>query len=207
MIAHVTTAADGTLQVALRDGDSFELAQEEEVEGEEEAEQEAPNPILPEVKEIVWGGLAFLILLVLLWRFALPGITKAMEARTERIRDEIDEAQRAREQAQATLAEYEAKLADARNESARILEEARQQADTVRQEMHARAEAEIAELRRKASDDIEAARQRAVTDLQDQVAQLAIGAAERIVQQSLDQQASEALVERYITEVGAVGSN
>lgn len=201
MIAHVTTAADGTFEVAFGGGEAFDLA------ASEGGVQEAPNPILPEVKEIVWGGLAFLILFVVLWKFALPGITKAMEARSERIRDDLDEAQRAREQAQSVLADYEAKLSDARNESARIIEEARQQADVVRQETLARAETEVADLRRKATEDIAIARERALSDLQGKVAHLAIGAAERIVQQSLDPQTSEALVERYISEVGTAGHN
>lgn len=205
MIAHVLTSADGALQVVLSDA-GVELAQEEEEGGEGHA-QEAPNPILPETKEIIWGGLAFLILLFLLWKFALPGITKAMEARSERIRDDLDEAERAREQAQAAQAEYEAKLADARNEAARIIEEARQQADVVKADLQARAEADIAEQRQRAAEDIRLSRERAIDDLRGQVAQLAIGAAERIVQQSLDRPTSEALVERYISEVGTASTN
>src|SRR5687767_9252280 len=65
---------------------------------EEEAEdcQEAPNPILPEINEIIWGGLAFLILLAVMWKFALPPVRKTMEARTERIRNDLMQAEAAR---------------------------------------------------------------------------------------------------------------
>src|SRR4051812_9097103 len=48
--------------------------------------QKAPSPILPQTNEIIWGALSFLILLFLMWKFAVPSIKKAMEARTDRIR-------------------------------------------------------------------------------------------------------------------------
>ena len=88
----------------------------------------------------------------------------------------------------AILAEYQAQLADARTESARIIEEARQAADEVRPQpagqgrgRHRRAAAA------KATADIEAAKVQAVADLRGEVAALAIGAAEQVVERNLDQ--------------------
>ena len=54
-----------------------------------EACQEAPSPILPATDEFVWGSIAFLVLLFLLWKFAYPSIKQGMEARTERIRTDL----------------------------------------------------------------------------------------------------------------------
>lgn len=165
--------------------------------------QEAPSPILPPLNELVWGIISFAIVLFLLWKLAFPGIKKGMAGRTERIRSDLDEAESAKAEATQVLAGYQAQLADARTESARIIEEARQAADEVRTNLQAKAEADIAELRAKANADIEASKQQAVADLRNEVADLAIGAAEAVVERSLDRETNVALVEAYIDQVGA----
>src|SRR5918995_5272593 len=117
--------------------------------GEVDDCQEAPSPILPETNEIIWGGLAFVIILGALWKFGLPAVTKAMDARTERIRSSLDEAEKAKTDAEAVRTDYQRQLAEARGEAARIVEEARQQADAVRRDLTQRAEADAQDLRRR----------------------------------------------------------
>ena len=82
------------------------LAQEGEGEEHAEEEQEAPNPILPEVNEIIWGSLAFLILFAVMARYAYPAIKKVMEDRTAKIQGDIDAAETARSDAERELEEY-----------------------------------------------------------------------------------------------------
>lgn len=164
--------------------------------------QEAPSPILPEANELIWGGLSFFVLLGLMWKFALPGVKKGMDGRTQRIRDNLDEAERTKSEAQNILEEYQRQMADAKAESARIMDEARQTAEQMRRDLMARAEAEVNELRERTRSEIEAAQHRAVADLRSQVGELAIGAAEVVVQKSLDHETSRALVDRYIEQVG-----
>lgn len=167
-----------------------------------EACQKAPNPILPATNELVIGGLAFLILLAAMWKFAFPAVQKGMEARTQTIRDNLDEAERTKADAQRILEDYQRQLADAKNESGRIIDEARQTAEQMRRDLMTRAEAEVNELRDRTRSEIDAAQQRAVADLRTQVSELAIGAAEVVVQKNLDRDTNRALVERYIEQVG-----
>ena len=163
---------------------------------------EAPSVILPATNELFWGGLTFFLLLVAMWKFALPPVKKMMEARTERIRENLDEAERTKSDAQQVLADYQLQLADAKNESARIIDEARQTAAQMRRDLMVRAEAEVNELRERTRAEIDAAQQRAIADLRSQVSELAIGAAEIVVQKNLDRDTNRALVERYIEQVG-----
>ena len=163
---------------------------------------EAPSPILPATNEIVWGGISFFLLLFLMWKFAYPGIKAGMEGRTQRIRDSLDEAERAKSDAQRVLDDYQRQLADAKNESSRIIEEARQTAEQMRRDLLTRAEAEAAELRQRSQQEITAARDRAIADIRAQVSELAVGAAEVVVQRSLDRETNIALVEQYIQQVG-----
>ena len=170
--------------------------------GDPEECHEAPSPIIPEPAEIVWGSLSFIILFGLMAKLAYPAIKKGMEARSNRIRENLDDAERVKGEAEAILEEYQRQLADARNESNRIIEEARQTADQLRRDLMQRAEAEVAELRQRSRDDIAAAQERATADLQARVGELAIELAEKVVEASLDRDANMRLIESYIQSVG-----
>ena len=168
--------------------------------------QEAPNPILPEGNELLWGSLSFMVLFVAMAKLALPGMNKAMDARSEKIRSSLDEADRAREQAQVVLADYQRQLADAKAEAGRIIDDARQTAESVKRDLMARAEAEAEEQRQRNAEQIAAERDRVMSELQGQVAVLAVDMAERVVEASLDRDASLRLIENYISTVGAKGN-
>jgi F-type H+-transporting ATPase subunit b len=165
--------------------------------------QEAPNPILPETNEIIWGLLGFAVVFFFVWKLGLPAIKKSMDARTERIRNDLDAAETQRTEADRLLADYRAQLADAKNESARIIEEARQSADSLKRDQEARLQSELSDLRAKAAADVEAAKVQAIADLRGEVAQLAIGAAEVVVKANLDAATQTQLVEDYINSVGS----
>ena len=165
--------------------------------------QEAPNPILPEANEIIWGSLAFIVLFVVMWKFALPSVRSMMETREERIRSDLERAESARTEAESTLVDYQRQLADARAEAGRIIDEARQAADQVRRDLLARADEDAAVLRARAEDDIRTATERAMAELRTRVSDLSIGLAERIVERSLDRDTQRALIDSYIDQVGS----
>jgi F-type H+-transporting ATPase subunit b len=168
--------------------------------------QEAPNPILPELNEIIWGSIAFLIILAGLWKFGMPAVRGAMEQRTERIRNSLDEAEKAKTDAEAVRADYQRQLSEARGEASRIIEEARQQADAVRRDLVQRAEAEAQELRQRNAEQLESERARVLGELRGQVAVLAVDAAERVVRANLDTEANRRLVEDYISNLTTAGN-
>ncbi|MGE0794884.1 MAG: F0F1 ATP synthase subunit B [Acidimicrobiia bacterium] len=167
---------------------------------------ESPSPILPASNEILWGSLSFLVLLGVMWKFGIPAATNMMNERTERIRADLDAADTARAEAQTVLAGYQAQLAESRNEANRVIEEARQQAEQVRRDLVARAEAEAAELRARNVEQLATERDRVLGELRGQVASLAVELAEKVVESSLDREASLALIESYIDTVGTNGS-
>src|SRR5438105_4520411 len=127
--------------------------------------QKSPSPILPATNELIWGALSFVLLFYALRRFAYPQLKQSMDARAEKIRNSIDEAERARGEAEQILQQYQRQLSDARSEAARIIEEARQAADKLRQDLKKQAETEVAELKGRAQEDIQAQVDRAMSDL------------------------------------------
>jgi len=203
------TPAEETIEEAEANGATHEDAECIELlaeGGKVDDCQESPSLIAPATNELIWGAISFAALLFLLWKFAWPGIKNGMEGRSERIRRDLSEAESARTQAEQVLTGYQSQLADAKNESARIIEEARQTADSMRRDLQQRAEADVAEMRQKAAADIEAAKAQAIADLRSEVASLAIGAAEQVVEHNLDRDTNVALVERYIEQVSATRS-
>ena len=164
--------------------------------------QKAPNLILPATNEIIWGGLAFVVLLLVMWKYALPPVRNLMKQREDRIRDDLERAEQARTEAEGELANYRRQVADARNEAARIIEEARQSADEVKRQIQSQAESDAAGIRARAQEDIQLATDRAQADLQGRVAELSIELAEKIVERNLDRDTQLALVESYIGQVG-----
>jgi F-type H+-transporting ATPase subunit b len=183
--------------------DEAALTQLEDIEGSLEECLEAPNPILPELNEIIWGGLAFLVLLVVMVRYGFPAVNSAMTARAEKIRTDLEAAETARTGAEEVKRQLEAERAETRAQVASIIDEARQEAVVVKADLQARAEVDIAELRQRANAEIAAARQRALADLQSDVAEVVIGAAERVVERNLDLETHRQLIDQYIATVGS----
>jgi F-type H+-transporting ATPase subunit b len=164
---------------------------------------EAPSPILPATDELLWGSVSFIVLFILMRKFAWPAIKDGMNARTERIRADLGAAESARTEAETVLEQHRQSVAGAKAEAGRIIEEARQAAEALRRDQEARLQAELAELRARAAADIESAKAQAIADLQTDVAQLAVGAASVIVHRNLDAATKAQLVEDYINQVGS----
>ena len=175
------------------DGDHAALHDEELLKDIKKKCKEAPSYIMPELKEVIWGGGAFLVLLGLMMWKGFPAVKRIMNERSEKIASDLDQADQAKSDAQAVKTQYEAELADAKSEASRIIDEARQQ----------RAESDIADMRSQAAADLEAARERAMSDLQAEVADIVVGAAERVVEANLDAEAQTRLIENYIDQVGS----
>lgn len=183
-------------------------AAEDAAEGEEHAEeghhgQSAEHSYIPATDELVFGGIASVLVFAALAKFAIPALKKGLAARSERVAKEIEGAAAGKAEAEQAAARVKADLADTGAERDRILAEARAQAASLRQDLLARIDTEVAELRARATADIEAQSGRARSEIEERVVGLAIGAAETVAVRSLDAQSQAALVEDFIAKVGA----
>jgi F-type H+-transporting ATPase subunit b len=190
-------------EIEFADDEAEECYEELAGGGEVDDCQEAPNPLVPVANEVIWGTLAFLVLLVGMWKFGLPAVQNMMHAREERIREDLERAESAKSEAEGVLHGYETQLADARNESGRIIDESRQAGEQVRRDVIARAEDEANEIRARAQADIQLQRERALQELRAEVATMSIELASRIVERNLDSDTNRQLVDSFIQEVGS----
>lgn len=159
--------------------------------------------IWPERAEIVYGCTASIIIFVALIKFGGPVIKKGLSARTERIQKDLDSGKNDKASAQAEATSIRAALGDIAAERTRILAEADAQAAALLTEGRARITAEMAGLEQKAEADIAAAAARSGDELRAEIAQLAGVATERVVSSSLDDSTKQALIENFISNVGA----
>ena len=161
------------------------------------------NWILPETAEIIFGGIASLIIFALLAKFAGPQIKKGLAARTARIQKELDSAATDKASAAQEAAAIRQAKGDIAAERSRILADAESQAASVLAEGRARLATELAELETKAQGEIAASANRVGDELRAEVARLSIAAVDHVVTGSLDTATQQELIENFIARVGA----
>ncbi len=151
----------------------------------------------------IWTGITFLVLLVVLSKFAWGPIVKMLAERERTIRDAIDAAKKERHEAERLLAEQKDGLVRAQREAAEIARRNQQEVETLRQELTTRARKEADELVATARQQIAEELSKARAELKAQVADLAIDAAGRLVKANLDEKSQRQLVEEYIAQLPA----
>lgn len=116
-----------------------------------------PNPIAPELKELLWGGGSFLVLLLIM-KFLFPVLRNGMQARYDKIHNDHEQASAMTASAQSEVAEYRAALAGLRSEAAARLDIARATLEAERASRIAEVNVRIEVERRVAMEQAEAAR-------------------------------------------------
>jgi F-type H+-transporting ATPase subunit b len=168
----------------------------------EEVEQK--NPLIPEIYDIIWSIVPFIIILFLFWKIVLPAMRKTLDARAELIEGGIKKAENAQAEADAALEEYKKQLAEARAEAARIREQARIDGTAIITELKEQATVEAARVTASAKAQIEAERQGAIISLRAEVGSLAIDLASGVIGESLsDDKKASAVVDRFLAELEA----
>ncbi len=181
------------------------LAQEGEEPGTTtEHPEEEHNPLLPEADELIFGSLAFLIVFLALQRWAFPAIRKGLQERQEKIRGDLEDAEKAKNEAETALDRYQQQLQEARGEANRVIEEARKTAEQMRRDLLARAEDEAQALVRRAQEEVRGERDRAVQALRRELAEASVELAARVVGESLDRDRQMRLVDQFIDEVAGM---
>lgn len=168
---------------------------------EASGEASATQLILPATAELVYGAIAFVVVLVIMQRFAFPALTTVLDERREAIQGQMEAAEQAKQEAAQEREKYEAQLADAKGEANRVIEEAKQTAEQMRRDIVSKAEAEADAVKARAQSDIEAERERLLSELRTEVGQVAVALAGKIVDRELDPAAHQDLVDEYITSL------
>jgi F-type H+-transporting ATPase subunit b len=150
---------------------------------------------------MIWTIVCFLVVLFVLKRYAFAPIQKTIDDRRERIRDAIDEADKARQEARNLLEEHRKLIGQAKTEAEEILGEARKVADSQRERV--REETELDRQRRleETRRQIEQATHQALGQIRDEVGKLSVLAAEKITRKSLTEDDQRRLIDEALSEI------
>lgn len=150
-----------------------------------------------------WVGLGFVVFALLLWRLgAFKGIAGALDARSARIRADLEEARALRTEAEAMLAEHKRQQVQASKDAEAIVAHARQEAAQIVDGAKATAEAMVARRAAMAEAKIAAAERAAEADLRARAATLATAAAARVIAETSDKTTRARLTDDAISELG-----
>lgn len=152
---------------------------------------------------LVAEAIAFLILLYILTRLLYNPLTTAMTARAERIRSGLSAAEDAARAAQEAQARTEVQLEEARTQAQEIMRQAVTTANSLREQMVAEAKTEAQRVIDRGKAEIERERQATIDELRRLVAGVALEAATRVVERSLDSADNRRLVDEAIAQSSA----
>ena len=163
--------------------------------GAEHAEVMAFN-WMPFVTTLVVFAIVLLVLRAKVW----PLITSGLDERQRAIREAIDEAEAAREEAREALDRYQQELGSAQVQAAATIAEAKTEAKQAAEALLRRNEVELQAMKQRAAQEIDHARLQAIGDLHEEAASLAIAVATKILQREIDDDDQQRLVDESLQE-------
>src|SRR5689334_6093338 len=151
-----------------------------------------------------WVAIAFIILMgVFAWLGVHRTVLTALDHRAQRIKAELDDARRLKDEAAKLLADYQARRASAEREAQEIVTNARSEAERIAAEAKARMEDFVARRTKTAENKIALAEAQAVADVRAAAAEAAVAAASTVLSQSVKGQVADDLLAKGIAEVKA----
>jgi F-type H+-transporting ATPase subunit b len=140
-----------------------------------------------------------IILFVLLRIFLFKPINKIMDERTQSVQKNIDDAEKAKKEADELRQQYEDSISEAKEEANRIIMKAHDDAETERANIIQKSHEEADQIVNAASETIENERRRVLQQAQSQIADLAIEAASKIIDANLDDDKNRQLVDKFLS--------
>ena len=157
--------------------------------------------ITPTTGLMIWTLVTFVIVLIVLRKFAFGPIQQLIDTRRQAIVSDLDAAQAAREEAQTSLAEYRQQLAEARKEATKIVEDARRVGDERRAAAVAELDAEKTRLMQQTREEIQSETRQALNAIKQQVADLTLAATEKVVRAQLNEAEQRRLIDEALADV------
>jgi|GEM_PF-1177314 len=148
--------------------------------------------------EYFWTTLAFVVLLGVMWRFVVPAVLTVLDARAAQIAGDLDAAARNRMDAETTLADYTAQLAQAKKDAAEIISRARAEAEALASERIQQVERELARKVEDAHKGIAAAKNEALRTVREDVAGMVVEIAGKLLQEKVDAKEAAKLTDKAL---------
>lgn len=147
----------------------------------------------------IWSAVNIIILFILLRIFLFKPITKIMNERTRTIQDNLDKAEKSRQEAEELKQQYAESLSNAKEEAQQIIMKAHDEAEAEKSAILKKSKEEASEIISDAGKTIENERKRIIQQAQTQIADLAIEAASKIIGENVDDEKNRRLVDEFLS--------
>jgi F-type H+-transporting ATPase subunit b len=161
------------------------------------------SPFAGNLGNAVWTLAIFLIVVIVLGKFAWGPVLALLQQREEFIHRSLSDAKRDRDEAEARLKDYTARLQSAQAEGRKIVDDARRDAERFREELRQKATAEAATLVGNAEKQIQLETTRALQQIRHEAADLSVAIASKLLQRNLTKEDNERLIEDALRQVDA----
>jgi F-type H+-transporting ATPase subunit b len=148
-----------------------------------------------------WVGLAFVIVVGFLAKPIMRSVSASLDGRADKIRTQIEEARKLREEAQALLADYQRKQRDALSEAESIVAQAKEEATRLRAQAQTDLEQSIERRKTQALDRIAQSEAQAIASVRNTAVDVAMAAAEKLITDQMNDGKQDALVDQSIKDL------
>ncbi|HRI85811.1 MAG TPA: F0F1 ATP synthase subunit B [Ignavibacteria bacterium] len=150
---------------------------------------------------IIWQLIIFVLLLLILKKIAWKPLLSALNSREQSIKDSIEQAENLKKEAENMIAENKKIMADANAQSMKVINEAKEMSNKIGEEIKAKAAEDSRKLIEHAKEEIKKEKESAMADLRNEVSDLAIKAAEKILNDNLDEAKQKKIVNDFISQI------
>jgi F-type H+-transporting ATPase subunit b len=150
---------------------------------------------------VIWTFITFVLLLLILKKYAWKPILSAIDQRESAIKESLEKAEKVQEEAKKTLEENKEKLAQAEEEARKIIEQSRDYAEKLKTQLISDSKEQARKIVEDAKVEIEREKEVAFNSLKSQIVDITVKAAEKILKENIDKRKNDDIVKTYIDNI------
>jgi len=153
---------------------------------------------------LLWTIITFAVLLLILWKAAWKPIIEALDNRAEKVRGDIEQAEKSRQEAETLLVEHKELMSNAKKEAGDIIAKGKEEAEIVKNDIIEKASKESKDIVAKMKREIDLAKEQALVEIKNDIVLLSIGIAEKIIDKNLNEKDQLEIVEDTLNKFDSI---
>jgi F-type H+-transporting ATPase subunit b len=137
---------------------------------------------------VFWTAVTFILVLIVLWLFAWKPILKGLDARNDKIQEDLDSSRKLREQAESMMSDYRKHLDAAKDQALQIIDEGKRDAESIRQRILGDAKKEADDIHNRAVGEITQAKTKAIKELEKEIVDLSVAIISKILSRDVSKE-------------------
>ncbi len=166
--------------------------------------EEVLKIINPMSSTLFWTVVIFVVLIVVLWRFAFKPIGNMISKRQSEIKENIDSAHRQNEEAQKYLEDQRKELEKARKDAKKIVEESKAAAQKIKEEIEQQANDRSRTMVEDALAEIKNEKERSINEVKNEMVDIALFASEKMISKKLSEEEHKKIIEKSLKDIRKV---